>query len=133
MRSALRYAFFGWVDGWQSEQIEQLQQSTLATDIELLGDLAALRREVVAQSVQLEELATIVTVMSRMLADAGQLDSQVLARRVEAALEERREPPPGRSAKCVLCGVERPAGTYSTTPYGAACHPSCVTAGSRAS
>jgi hypothetical protein len=125
MRSSLRYLFFGWVDGWQSEQIEQLRDWSLQNELETAKDLETLRRRTAEQTQQIEELTTIVGVLSRMLAEAGHVDPSVLHHRVDAALEERRAPAPPPPVQCMLCGKQRPANEISSTAYGPVCSPSC--------
>lgn len=121
-----RYGIQGAVDRWQGDELARLVMS----DVETANDLDALRRQLVRQGQVLEELASIVAVMSRMLADAGQLDPGVLQHRVEAELDARRAPPEAPEpppATCVQCGRERPGRALSLTAFGPVCAGGCPT------
>lgn len=118
-----RYGIQGAVDRWQGDELARLVMS----DVETANDLDALRRQLVRQGQVLEELASIVAVMSRMLADAGQLDPSVLQHRVEAELDARRAPPEPPPGTCVQCGRERAAHALSVTAFGPVCAGGCPT------
>ena len=118
-----KYGIQGAVDRWQGDELAGLVMS----DVDTTNDLEALRRQVVRQGQALEELASIVAVMSRMLAESAHLDAKVLQARVEADLDARHAPPEAPSATCVHCGRMRAAREFSITPFGAVCARGCPT------
>ena len=111
----------------QSDQIEGLQQAMVDSDAVVFGELEALRRRTLKQGIQVQELTSIVNVLSRMLAEAGTIDPKVLAYRVEAELDERRAPSPEAKAPaiCVICRATRAGSDVEMTPFGPVCEPSC--------
>jgi hypothetical protein len=124
-RSAFyKYMFQGYVDRAQSDELSALVMS----DVETAADVEALRRRVIQQGLAIEELASIVAVMSKMLGEAGQIDAKVLESRVGAEIDLRRAPPEARVGTCVLCGRERRGSEISRTAYGAVCLGGCSAA-----
>lgn len=116
-----KYGIQGGVDRWQGDELEALVMS----DVDTANDIEKLRRQVVRQGTVIEELASIVAVMSRMLAESGQLDTKVLQYRVEADLDARRAPPEPPPGTCVQCGRTRAGRELSTTAFGAVCAGGC--------
>jgi hypothetical protein len=116
-----KYMIQGYVDRTQGDELSALVMS----DVDTAADIEALRRRVIQQGLAIEELASIVAVMSRMLVDGGQLDAKVLEYRVDAELDARRAPPEAPVGTCVLCGRERPGNEISRTAYGAVCSGGC--------
>ncbi|MBA3464591.1 MAG: hypothetical protein H0T46_31960 [Deltaproteobacteria bacterium] len=116
-----KYMIQGYVDRTQGDELA----AQVMSDVDTAGDVEALRRRVIQQSLAIEELASVVAVMSRMLIEAGQIDAKVLEYRVDAALDERRAPPEAPVGTCVLCGRERPGSAISRTAFGAVCSGGC--------
>lgn len=123
LRSSFYRTFFmSENDKMQNASLEALVMS----DAETARDLEGLRRRVVEQGLVIEELGTLVQVMSKMLAASGHLDAHVLEHRVDAELDLRRAPPEVPSATCMMCGRERPGAEISKTAYGAVCTGGCA-------
>lgn len=97
----------------------------IGSDVETANEIGQLQRRVAMQARQLEELSVAFAVVLRMLAEAKQLDLEILDRRVDAELELRRTPPEKPAGTCVLCGNPRRGDQLSDTAYGRACAPSC--------
>lgn len=116
-----KYGVQGAVDRWQGDEIENLVMS----DVDMVNDVAALRRQVVRQGIIIEELASIVAVMSRMLAADGHLDTKTLEYRVEAELDARHAPPDPPPGTCIQCGRERAGGELAFTAFGPVCEGGC--------
>lgn len=119
-----KYMFQGYVDRTQSEELSALVMS----DVDTAADIEAVRRRVIQQGLAIEELASVVAVMARMLTETGQIDAKTLEYRVDAELDARRAPPEAPVGTCVLCARERPGNEISRTAYGAVCRGGCSAA-----
>lgn len=99
-----------------------------AADARFYGDLALsnveqLRTQVLSQRDQIRDLSIAMTVLVKMLAEAGTVDDKVLRYRVEAELEERLEAarPQNRAVTCLRCKQELPAAQTQMTDEGTVC------------
>jgi hypothetical protein len=87
----------------------------------------------ISMHTQIAELSATVSVLMKMLAEAGQLDMKVLRYRVEAELDARHAPtepePPATmptEIACAKCGKKVPPPQTIMTVKGAICDPSCT-------
>jgi hypothetical protein len=126
----------------QREDINELRVALATTT-----DTSQLQRSVGTLQMKVRSLETLVTVLVKMLEDAGQLDAKVLRYRVEAEIEAqealRREagvmsmgeafqshaqaaapvetPPPTTPTLCARCGQTVPQNQTTITATGTIC------------
>jgi hypothetical protein len=131
-----RSGLFGyWFDSeWrQRDDINDLAAESGATAF----SVDALQRQVAQLRPMVYELSATVAVLVKMLAEAGQLDPTVVQYRVEAELEERRNPAPRppqapdapdapRMIHCSKCLRMVHAERTIMTANGAICDPVCA-------
>ena len=99
-----------------------------AHDARFYGDLALenveqLRKQVLDQRDHLRELSVLVSVLVKMLSEAGTADDKVLRYRVEAELEAMADAakPTARLETCIRCKAQVVAAQTSMTEDGAVC------------
>ncbi len=95
--------------------------------------IGELRRQLFLQQEEIRNLRTVVTVLARVLEEAGAVDTRVLDYRVEAALDEAaeqaREQRQRETRMCVGCSLDFPVGKLNVTEYGDMCDGCLATRG----
>jgi len=121
----MRRGIFGY---WFDNEYRQRDDIDAATEsLQQTGsEVVRLQKQLLALAPQVEELSATVAVLMKLLADAGQLDTDVLQYRVEAMLEERRaQAAEVGPLRCVRCQQPIDLARAMMTPNGLVHGPVC--------
>jgi hypothetical protein len=119
MSSYLSYMFAD-TDWRRRQDIDSVTSMSEA----MADNMANLGSQVTRLRAQVHDLSIAMTVMMRMLAESGALDSTVLKYRVEAELEaiaDARANPAAQTVKCITCDQVVPAARTVLTGDGTVC------------
>ncbi len=120
-------------DWYQSSDIVDLERQAAAQGAAQTfthAQVEALRRQLLAQRTELDQLRTLVKVLCETLVDVGAVSDKVLDYRLEAALDEQaaaraaavaQAAPEARPLVCAACNTSVPAGRTVVTARGVVC------------